>query len=75
MPSNDGFNIREPITHLTTISIEVEWIEHEDVLIPENKKIIDTYIVSTDSKILREAIGDKLLLELCEAKERENAES
>ena len=72
MPSNDGFNIREPITHLTTISIEVEWVEHEDILIPENKKIIDTYIVSTNNERLRRYIGDESLLIMCEVKEKEN---
>ena len=71
MPSNDGFNIRKPISRITTISINVEWVEHEDVLIPENKKVIDTYITSTDNEELRKTIGDDMLLKLCEAKEKE----
>ena len=62
--------------HETTIEydgeiIHVEWVAFEDILIPENREIIDKTIISVTPNKYR-FLGDEYLLDLCEEEERRN---
>jgi len=47
----------------------VEWVSYKDVLIPENKTIIDTYIKEVDPEMLKKYGDDKILTKCLEVEE------
>lgn len=49
--------------------IHVEWESFEDILIPENKRIIERTITNVTPKKYR-FLGDEYLLGLCDKEER-----
>ena len=60
----------------TTIELDekkvvVEWGYWEDILIPENRTIIDTWIIDVDPEI-RKKYGDDKILEECIKEEEYN---
>lgn len=68
MRSNNGFDLKEPVTFNTELEIDgktvnVEWKESEDILIPENKKFYDRWIVNVEPPV---NIDNETLLRMCE---------